>query len=381
MRAIYSIGARFAGGGIGTIAYHGARSLYRQGALQQLLCGSCRATEIGQATIRSLGLPSRALRKLAAYDRSRWLWYLEGLLYDAWASRQLQPADLLFVWCSYGLRSLRRAKVLGMVTVVQCASTHPRFQDRLLREEYARWGLSFAQPQATVRRATAEIARADRILVPSDWVSRSFQSEGLSSVRLVQVPFGADTGRYMPAAEREPHPFRVLFVGQVGIRKGVPDLLQAWQRLGWKDAELWLLGRVEPGAARILRRWAGLPGVRYIAHTPEPVALYQQADVFAFPSIEEGSALVTYEALACGLPAVTTANAGSVVRDGREGFIVPARDPDAVARRLEQLRGDDGLRREMGRAARERAEQYTWERAGDELCERLGAIARGGQVR
>ena len=64
------------------------------------------------------------------------------------------------------------------------------------------------------------------------------------------------------------------------------------------------------------------------------------ADVFVFPSLFEGSAVVTYEALACGLPSVVTPNAGSVVRDGLEGFVVPPRDVEALAARMEQL-GDD----------------------------------------
>jgi len=77
---------------------------------------------------------------------------------------------------------------------------------------------------------------------------------------------------------------------------------------------------------------------------------------------------VTYEAMACGLPVVTTPNAGSVVRDGVEGFIVSIRDPDALAERIDQLRSDADLRREMGYAARTRATQFTWEIRGETLA-------------
>jgi glycosyltransferase involved in cell wall biosynthesis len=98
------------------------------------------------------------------------------------------------------------------------------------------------------------------------------------------------------------------------------------------------------------------------------VAVYQQADVFTFPTIEEGSALVTYEALACGLPVVTTPNAGSVVRDGVEGLLVPIRNVEALAAALECLRADERLRREMGRAARARAEEFTWDGYGETLA-------------
>jgi glycosyltransferase involved in cell wall biosynthesis len=88
-----------------------------------------------------------------------------------------------------------------------------------------------------------------------------------------------------------------------------------------------------------------------------------------FPSIEEGSALVTYEALASGLPVVATPNAGSVVQDGVQGFIVEAQNPPALGTRLDQLRADACLRRAMGAAARRLAEGFPWAGYGQRLLE------------
>jgi glycosyltransferase involved in cell wall biosynthesis len=102
--------------------------------------------------------------------------------------------------------------------------------------------------------------------------------------------------------------------------------------------------------------------------------------VLAFPSLHEGSALVTYEALACGLPVITTPNAGSVVRDGREGLLVPIRDVGALARALQRLRDDASLCEAMRHAARARAEAHTWAASGDALAAALDALParRGG---
>jgi glycosyltransferase involved in cell wall biosynthesis len=86
------------------------------------------------------------------------------------------------------------------------------------------------------------------------------------------------------------------------------------------------------------------------------------ADVFVFPSLFEGSAVVTYEALACGLPSVVTPGAGSVIRDGVDGFVVPPRDVAALAERMERLGCDPALRARMARAARTRALEYDWPR-------------------
>jgi glycosyltransferase involved in cell wall biosynthesis len=373
MKVIYSNGARFAGGGIGTTAYHAVRGLHRHGMLYRLLCGSYRPMEIPEESIRSMGLPSRALRRLAVYDRGGGLDYFYNTLYDLWSRTQLEPCGLFHGWGSFCQRTLRQAKALGAVTVVERASSYPLYQARILREEYARWGLEFHIGEIGLRRAVEEIEAADSVVIPSDFVRQSFLEFGFPEERLIQVPYGADIARFRPVesqtASDQSGPFRLLFVGQVSVRKGVPYLLEAWKRLDWQDAELWLVGNVDSGLSSILPRYTGLPGLHLMGYVPDPVTVYGQSDLFVFPSIEEGSALVTYEALACGLPVVTTHNAGSVVRDGVEGFITPVRDVDALVQQLEVLRSDRQLRCEMGAAARARAEAFSWERYGDALAE------------
>ncbi|MDW8054133.1 MAG: glycosyltransferase family 4 protein [Anaerolineae bacterium] len=378
MQVIYSIGSKFAGSGIGTIAYYSVRGLHRQGLLHRVLCGAFKDTEIPRSKIRAIGLPDRVLRKLASLDQSGWLWHVQAVLYDAWATRQLEPTDIFHVWGSYGLRSIQRAKAMGALTVLEHASAHPVYRTQLLREEYARWGIPFHVRSAALSRALAEIALVDYVKVPSDFVYRSFVEQGVPSRKLLKVPYGVDLTRFRPAEKTNNanRPFRVLFVGQIGIRKGVPYLLEAWRKLQWRDAELWLVGRLLPEMKPILTRYQNLEGVQLIGHTSDPASVYQQADVFAFPAIEEGSALVTYEAMACGLPVITTPNAGAVMQDGEEGFLVAVRDVEALAERLDRLRGNPPLQRRMSEAARWRAASLSWEDSGTLLVAAYGQVAR-----
>jgi glycosyltransferase involved in cell wall biosynthesis len=95
---------------------------------------------------------------------------------------------------------------------------------------------------------------------------------------------------------------------------------------------------------------------------------YARSDVFAFPSLAEGSACVTYEAMAAGLPSVVTAESGSVVRDAQDGFVIPAADPDALADRLRHLHARPDLRAAMGASARAAIEQrWTWRHYGERV--------------
>jgi glycosyltransferase involved in cell wall biosynthesis len=374
MRVIYAVGSKFAGKGVGTTAYHGARAIHRHDMLRRLLCGTYRDTDVPSSLIRSVGLPDALLRRLAVYDRTHWVAHVQSLVFDAWAARQLEPADLFLVWYKGGLESILHARAMGMVTVSQWGNVHPREQYDVLAEEYARWGLRRRMPRTVLARALAEIKAADYLICASERAAESFRAHGVAAAKLVTIVNGADVMHFWPRVEPPAHPFRVLFVGQVGFRKGVPYLLEAWRRLGWRDAELWLAGNSDPEIRPLLRRAARLPGVRFLGHAIEPLFLYQVADVFAFPTLLEGSAKVTFEALACGLPVVTTPEAGSVVRDGEDGLLVPAREVDALAAALERLRSDDGLRREMHRAARLRAESFPWTRHGQTLVRELAEI-------
>ncbi|MBN1401764.1 MAG: glycosyltransferase family 4 protein [Anaerolineae bacterium] len=378
MKVIYSIGARLGGGGIGATAYHGVRGLQRHNMLQRLLCGSCRAVDIPRERIRALGLPSRALRKLAVYDGAKRIQRWHAELYDRWAAARLEPADLLLAWGGDGLLSIRRAQRLGMATVVEVASVHPAYRVALMHEEYARWDQTPRDWHGGLRRTRAEIELADYALIPSDFVRQTFLAQGIANEKLLQVPFGVDCARFRPAPEPPPQPFSVIYVGRLELGKGIPYLLEAWRRLGWRDAELVLVGALQPDYAPLFERQVrGLDSVRVIGHVADPVPYYQRAHLFAFPTLHEGSALTAYEAMACGLPLVTTPNAGSVARDGVEALLVPIRDAEALAAALERLRQDSSLYEAMRTAARARAEAYTWSASEDALAAALARLSKG----
>jgi len=94
---------------------------------------------------------------------------------------------------------------------------------------------------------------------------------------------------------------------------------------------------------------------------------YEWADVFVFPTICDSFGIVQVEALAAGLPVITTAHAGSVVRDGVDGFIVPIRDAAAIAEKMDRLAADPYLLKKMSFAAGDRAREFSWEKYGERL--------------
>lgn len=215
---------------------------------------------------------------------------------------------------------------------------------------------------------------ADLILVPSEHIASELARHGTPRAKVQVVPYAADVRRFRPDPEkRHTKDCTFLFAGGISLRKGVHHLLAAWERIrrpGWR---LQLLGAPPRDGGPI---GSGLASAEVLGRLPhsEVAAVMAAADVFVFPSLFEGSAVVTYEALACGLPCVVTPNAGSVVRDGVEGLIVGAGDVDALAEGMEELGLDPARREGMSIAARVRAEQFDWPRYHESVADAVRSL-------
>lgn len=224
-------------------------------------------------------------------------------------------------------------------------------------------------------RRLRDLELADRVLVPSPHIAARLARHGTPPERIQVVPYAADTQRFRPRPDRSPSRSQCtfLFAGGITQRKGIKDLLEAWRMIRRPGWSLRLLGAL-PADPRPLEpfrdevEWLGRVG-----HAEVPAAM-AAADVFVFPSLFEGSAVVTYEAMACGLPLIVTAAAGSVARDGREGRIVPAADANTLAAAMESLGLDPEGRHQLGVQARIRAEEFTWARYQASVAHAVGQL-------
>jgi len=265
----------------------------------------------------------------------------------------------------YAFEAIRRS---GGRTVLSYPIAHNRYQRRFYAEE-AQLAPAFAAalprleelPSQYSECLDVECELADRILVGSEFVLQSFVETGYDPSKIVVTPYGVDTDSFRPrSTPRRDDTFRVLFVGQIGQRKGMSYLLQGYELFRRPDCELHLVGSYVPGC-EVYGRYRHL--YRYTPHVPQRdlPALFHEADVFLFPSLIEGMPLVVLEAMACGLPVITTTHGpGEIVRDGVDGFFVPIRNAEAIAARLEQLYRERTLCERMGHNAREQALRHGW---------------------
>jgi len=365
--------------------FHGfnlAYELERRGHLQRLITTypkfATRKFSIPDSQVSSLfpiGAATRMLERLPSNqtlkDKA-----LHGLIefYDRLAARLIPRETEIFTgWSSSTLHSLKRAKSLGSIAVVDEGSTHALFQKEIMMQEYDHYGYKpTLASSGIVERELAEYQEADYILVPSQFVLKTFLDNKIPADKLKVVPYGVDLREFKPIP-KEDDVFRVVFVGALTLRKGVHYLLQAFRELNLPNAELWLIGSVSAEILPFLKKF-GNEKIRLKGTFTqrELFRYYSQGSIFCLPSIEEGMAMVLLQAMACGLPVVASTNTGGadLIRDGREGFIVPIRDVEFLKEKILYCHDHSAQRIAMGEAALKRvSEEFTWSSYGDRVIQ------------
>lgn len=359
-----------------SIAVHGrfhafdlARGLFEKGCLAQLA-----TTYPGFAARRFLppGLPLKTAPRFEIWRRlSARFPFVPGpdpgvsIGFGKFAARTLpEGANLLVGWSSALREAIPPAHAHGMKVCVERGSTHILHQGRVLRDAAERSGIAPpCTPSEIIDRELWEYDNADAIAVPTRFAASTFIAEGIAAEKLIVNPYGVDPDAFSPPAAPPGGVCRILFAGSVGVRKGVPDLLEAFEKMA-PGTELHLAGPLEAGMSDLIARH-DRPGL--IVHGPLTFPklreLYRSSTVFCLPSIEEGFAQVLLQAMASGLPVVTTDVAGGaeLVSAGENGLIVPVDNADALAAALSDLAADPDRTWEMGRRARQRIEtSFRW---------------------
>ncbi len=370
--------------GIGTTAANQVRGLVNRG-LEVTVCTASVAGShdgLGGDVIETLSVAGRRIpHRALGGDRA--------LRYHDWrASRLLSEGfEVVHGWPIASVRTFEAARSAGVAGLRESPNTYTRVAYRRVAEEVARLGLELPAG-ASHQHNSERLAREEReydlcsfVLAPSHAVAESYMERESGPPPILRHRYGFDPKRFeLPAQERSDGPFRLLFVGSCDPRKGVHYALEAWKAsgLGERGATFVIAGRWESAYRKLLAPMLSLPGVELCEFTDDPGALMRSADAFVLPSIEEGSALVTYEAQACGCVLLVSDAAGALMADGTQGFVHAVGDTDTLTAQLSELAGDPVGLAGMRHAVIAHRDQLTWAAAAARLEDvYLEAIGRG----
>jgi glycosyltransferase involved in cell wall biosynthesis len=292
----------------------------------------------------------RILEKLSGLSLER----TRRMLSDNFVRWKLQKTDIVFFHpaARFG-KAIRKAKKNGSIVVGVATVAHPLFDEKNFENEYKKFGIPFYNP--IFRELNVTVGLLDYVITYSDFVSSTYIEKGFPAERIFvaysDIPLS-------PIVERETNDsvFKVLYVAHTDLRKGLHYLLDAWSGLQLPGAELVVVGGFEEIPEIVKKQYENTirhnPSIRWVGYTEDTGRYYGDASIFVFPSLSEGNSKVVMEAMAYGLPVVTTTAAQSIVEDGKSGFVVPVRDANALKEKITYLYNNRKAALQMGQEAR-----------------------------
>ena len=380
-------------------SYYVAKALLDLGYLQQFYTSSYISSLWLQQIVNKLDLTfwSRRFENGLGgkYVNSNWKYEIEELLarklkgnsqkvnelvfkrdvaFDHDISKRLVKLSFECFWGFQGscLESLKKANEMQAHSICEMTIAHLPYAQKLLNEEAAlhpEWADSIdftSFPASYEKRLVEEPHEAKKVIAISEFLKTTLIDGGINSQKIKVIPLGFDISaiRYVPGTiSLQNRPLRLLYAGRITQRKGMKYLLEAMKSFSGRDVELHIIGNIH-GGGTAFSQYKNLyhfkPGV-----TQQVLfGLYANYDALVFPSVLEGFGLVSIEAMGAGLPVITTpnTNATELVKDGKNGYVIPIRDTQAIIKAITSLRNlTDDQFVAMRESARATALKYTWE--------------------
>lgn len=296
---------------------------------------------------------------------------------------RLAPGDIAWLWPSVSLETHEAVHARGNPIVLEGINTRMARAKDVLDAAYDAIDAPPAHgiTDERVAEEEAKIACAETIFAPSHGVEEALEGSPLED-RFIASSYGVDTAQTLPEPDRGPQPDTVtfLFCGYLCVRKGGHHLLDIWPRMP-ANARLRIVGRIEPLIAERYGDLLNSERVEPVGFTRDVAPHYAQADVFVFPSLEEGDPLVTYEAALHSLPVVASRpGAGRIGAQTGCARIIEPQDSESFLETMLELHRDRELRLHLGRQIRTHLEPYDWNRVAERRLADLERWRGGAQA-
>lgn len=379
LRVLYSFPHRVGAAGIGTTALNQVRGLADLGANVTLACTSLHSDVPSSVqVVETLRVGGRRIPHRTFGSPEHALAYHDYRVSRIVRSASFGRFDIVHTWPQSALATIRAARTVGCLSSREVPNTHTAnaYEEALIESKITGVELARSHSHRPNRRRIAlenlEYQEADMLLVPSDHVAQTFAERGIPAGRLRRHQYGYDDSRFQAAERIEwpVRPFRALFVGSGEPRKGLHYALEAWARCEMpKGAEFVIAGEFVPGYRAYISDLLSTPSVTHVGFVGDVPVLMRRSDVLLLPSVEEGSALVTYEAQASGCIPLVSSAAGALLPPVLREYVHAPRDIAALSEHLNVMANDPLLRATLRQAVIEWSSALTWQSAAQRMLE------------
>lgn len=289
---------------------------------------------------------------------------------------KIKQNDVVYLWPGFSIEFFRRVKAKGNIVVIENINCHQKISKEILDDESERLGLQHTHliTQSSIDVESETLKYCNFVFSPSPTVTQSLLDTGVPSGKILQTSYGLHEWQQVEKIKNSftgSKPLEVVFVGRVGMRKGVLLLLEYWQEANINGV-LKIVGNVEESIKGMIEPYRKVKNIQFIDFVLDIENVYQEADVFVLPSLEEGSPLVTYLALGAGLPCIVSPMGGQgVVTHNHDGFVIDPHNKSAWVAALQNLANQTKLREAQACAARESSNRFLWKKVGQQRADLL----------
>lgn len=381
-RILYSFPHPLGGPGINNTAWQQINAIAALGAEVTVYCTSLRqplppnVSVVETLVVHRRRIPHRAIGLQRAYSYHD---LRVALVLRANGGR----FDVVHAWPRACLRTVAAARAAGVASLRELPNAHTAqtFRDaatagQAVGVELPR-GASHRFDRRRLQMEEAEFAASDFLLAPSEYVAVSFLRAGITASKLLRHRYGFDPALFpTPDLRSSDRTFTAVFVGRGEPAKGLHIALEAWRQSGLgQQGKFLIVGSLLESYRARLGGMLSLPGVQLCGFVDDVGTLMRQADVLLLPSFTEGSALVTYEAMASGaVPLVSTAS-GAPALDGVDGLFHEVGDVLTLATQLRDLNENRESLALLRQAALARRDELTWKASGEVLLRQYAYAA------
>ncbi len=325
-----------------------------------------------------------ALRRVKKKHTSNDIFFDRNLKFQEQVKEGLiKKSDIVIGFDTSSWLVAERAVQMGVPFLLDVSIAHSLSKQSVyyfLESKYPEWKFNIElKKQSFIELEQMEYERSTAIIAASTFTKKTLIENGVDESKIFVNPYGVDSSQFRINRKNKSNKIRFLFVGLVDARKGIPHLIKIWKLLLLENIELTIVGPVSPDVERLILK-EGLTNVYITGKVPHAdlPAIFNNNDVFIFPSFFEGFGLVILEAMAAGLPVITTtATVGpDIIEDGKEGFIIAPGDDQALINAIKHFHQFPDSIISMGNNARKKAEEYTWDAYGERWISIIDSVLK-----
>jgi len=298
---------------------------------------------------------------------------------DNLALNYLKDSDVLLALSGCGLKSGNFFKENNKIYICERSSSHILFINEILKEEYAKYGIKFNIDQRIIKRELKEYEQSDFVLVPSKFAQNTFKKYNIFKTKVLTFPsnnmiFKSKNKKKIFFSSNK---FKIIYVGSLSLRKGLPYLLDAFNRLNFKGKELHLVG-LKTNDYRLFKHKIDFSKTILHGHLSQSKVnnLLNKSDVFVMPSLEEGAAIAVAQAMNTGLPVIVTKNTGweEVVRKKSTGYVIDIRNSKILYQKLNHLIKNKSILEKFSRNSLKYSKNKTWDNYVSQLNQLVNTL-------